>query len=201
MNKPHYQLILFVLLSLTGAACLKHKYHLLEVDAGLLDRYYYQPGTYWIMKDSATGRIDSFFITTTSKVNQSVRSGLDVQNAISQMAQISADNTDTFFWEWRYVQSTLTLKVQSKLPPGSSYYCGAAAYPLVVTYKLFPLNSRYYANVNESNMHGDSTAAAGAYNNWLYLNETDGMVKLRISQPSDPEKSFVWELVRRQIVL
>lgn len=193
----HILLPVIIISLLLAPSCIKRKYRVLEVTPALLERYNYKPGSYWIMRDSATGRTDSFYITSSTTTNYTRRAGLDVQNIVGQMQQLSADKADTFFWEWRYIQSDLTLKLQSKANRDVLYPCGFMKYPLTITYTSFPLNSRYYADVNESNMTDDS---AFQYNNRLFLNEADGLVKVRLNHPSDSQH-FVWELVRRNIVL
>ena len=194
----YFSFLFALVLILSSSACLKRKNNLISVTPALLERYSYKPGSYWIMRDSISARIDSFFITSSVTENTTLRQGLDVQNVVAQMAQISADRTDTSFWEWRYVRNQLSLKVQSKTYPGTLYPCGLMLYPPVITYTSFPLNSRYYADVNVSNTTDDSTLRD---NNWLYINEADGIVKMRLNHPTDTQKHFVWELLRKNIVL
>ncbi len=198
--KPYILTLLpFILIGATFvSSCIKRKNNVIAITPALLERFSYKPGSYWIMRDSITGRIDSFYITSSVSNNISLRAGLEVQNVVAQMQQLSADKADTSRWEFRYVKNQLSLNVLSKTYPGVYYPCGYMLYPLTISHPTFQLNAYYYADVNESNIVDDSTRK---YNNSLFLNEANGLIKMRLNHPSDSQKHFVWELLRKNIVL
>lgn len=198
--KPYILILLPVIFTgiVFSSSCIKRKNNVIGVTPALLERFSYKPGSYWIMRDSISGRIDSFFITSSTNTNIGLRSGLEVQNVITQMQQISADKSDTSLWELRFVRNQLSVKVMSNTYPGVYYPCGYLLYPLTINYPTFQLNAYYYADVNESIITDDSTLK---YNNSLFLNEANGLIKMRLNHPSDSQKHFVWELLRKNIVL
>lgn len=200
MKGSAYKLLLFCFVVLAVSSCLKRKYHLLEVNSDMVMRYSYQPGTYWVMRDSATGRTDSFYVMADSVVTRPGREKLDIQHYYCSIQQVNQQHTDSCLWQIHMVQNSFILNVS---PTDSEYLyvCGAMHYPFPLSYALYPMNARYYADVYESNYY--QFAADGTtmlYNNWLYLNEREGLVKMRLNL-YNPERHFVWELQRMKLVL
>ena len=201
MNRTAYKLLLLGILMLAVSSCFKKKkYHLIEANADMVMRYWYKPGTYWIMRDSATSRTDSFYVVADSVVNNATREKLDIQNYYTSIVQVDTGHTDSCLWQMHMVQNTFVCSVS---PSDSEYLyiCGALHYPFAISFPLYPMNSRYYADVFESNYYKFTPdGSTMLYNNWLYLNEREGLVKLRVNL-YNPERHFVWELQRMNLAL
>jgi len=65
-NKILYEksrIFVIIICMMTMYSCKKNNNPVINVNTALKAAFNYMPGTYWIYKDSISGRIDSFFVT------------------------------------------------------------------------------------------------------------------------------------------
>jgi hypothetical protein len=94
----------------TFVACNKNnKVTQLPVNAPLKAAFNYKPGTYWIYKDSLSGMVDSFAVTSTDDIFSDPISGLNAQKFsiefITLMVTEYTGSGDTLQWKFQYNQS------------------------------------------------------------------------------------------------
>jgi hypothetical protein len=126
-----------VVMGLLLAACNKTKIVHYPLNAALVAAFNFQPGSYWIYKDSLSGDIDSFFVRANVP---STNSGEDAQStgemfnyidiAISEYNIFPATSpNDTASWLYIYCQDAIYLQFFTK-----KMYTGYICYPPLTDY-------------------------------------------------------------------
>ncbi len=78
--------ILFITATIVYFSCNKNKSNVISVNADIKSSFNYQPGTYWIYRDSLTGNIDSFFVRKNMS-EISYLNGSGIENTQIQISQ------------------------------------------------------------------------------------------------------------------
>lgn len=82
------------------AGCNEHKQQYVSIDEGLKSKVHWKPGSYWIMQDSATSRIDSIYVVSNvSRVNegQDNRSNEVLDISLNEVS-VAAPAQDSAWW-------------------------------------------------------------------------------------------------------
>jgi hypothetical protein len=186
--------------------------------------FYFREGSYWIMKDSISGRIDSFVV----RYNRD--SAITISNP-----EYSYEETDMVIWEyntnhaladsivwhflskdssfsldWRVQKSPyttvtyypfLTYLVRNSFSLGSTYYPGADTGAVTNVIGNFNLNGLSFANTAVV-LHHEYLSTGGTigghpygYSDVFYITPGTGIVKISINHPQD-SINRVWELQR-----
>lgn len=192
-----------------------------RVDPDLKAAFSYKPGTYWIYKDSLTGAIDSFVITTNDD-NFSTNNDRTLETIGMNMAEyiVSSPYLDTSLWKYSIVsnQISLTWDQTSSVPhidqviqynpftyypftvgvlPNAIYSIGIATN----VFSTYTVGSSTYSNVEELNdtLRKDAWSFYHYYNDWFYLTADVGIIKMRLYHPQD-SINRIWQLQRWHIV-
>lgn len=208
-----------MLLALTSCGRVKNY----AIDADLKTHFNYNVGTYWIYKDSASGRVDSFAVF----YNQYTPAGVstaDQHTADDINIGIEEFNTtgllDSTQWSWYLVSNIIEID-RYVIANGTDYniqYYSFVSYPFqtgevgssiivpnaysngLVT-NIFPsysVNGQAFSQVAEIYFN-DSTSVPPYHADWFYLSQDTGIIKMRLyGQADSPQK--VWELQRWHIV-
>jgi hypothetical protein len=193
-----FALTAFVLLF--AAAC-KKKSDEIRIDERVRSYFDYQPGTYWIMKDSATGDIDSFVVTTR---NEKIIS-TDFENVETIDVRIieypSANGSDSSGWTISMSNGTRALMgYENFLRKKRIGFNNIQQSENDTT--VFPLeqNGQVYTDVNftEVSMSFANDYDAGLPQNfrWWY-NKMNGIIRLDIALPW---QARIWQLVRGRVI-
>jgi hypothetical protein len=218
MNKVAY-FILLVIIALFG--CKKKENHQ-TIDADIIANFNYKPGTYWIYKDSLSGREDSFYVTSntgTQSINNNDTWIDDIGIFISEKSTNSS-SLDSAKWviglysnylslQWQVIKNNKTIDEITypvfitypfvKGPPTSKQGGGMIGFANVAN--IFPnyaQNGQNYYNVAQLNQYYTLITAKN-YNDWFYINESIGIIKMSLDHPNDTIKR-VWEIERWKIV-
>ncbi len=210
-------LFLFVLNS-----CKKQLPHY-SIDSDLKTAFNYQPGTYWIYKDSLSGRIDSFYVTQ-NVFQANVPSGDVTQDEITINVvekDIDANSTGaTSILYYLYVGGNMvSIQYAPDSPSQGEYilYNPFFTYPFQLgafvwksgfagssdesyCMQIFPsytLNGLVFLNVAEI-PHGSS--GPGGYLDTFFVNADVLIAKMDLHHPYDSVGTKVWELQRWNIV-
>lgn len=198
-------IIVFVVI-ISGCSKKDSKPYSTPINDNLKKDFNFKRGSYWVYKDSISGRIDSFAVVKSDSGSATME--INTKPSLQDYINIFIDEysvvvgISTIHWEWNLIGSAAYINIF----PGPFFY-----YP-VVTGQTFPfiydrctvtnifpnysIGGSALSNVAEIN-HYDTTSPK-KYNDWLYVNSDVGIVKMRLNpQDSVP---FVWELQRYNIV-
>ena len=98
-------------------SCNKNNTHEVHISSDLLSHFSVKPGTYWIYKDSITGRTDSFFVRSNSFSSIEQSYYYYDHNSI-MMAEFNIDGTaipDSSLWDIELRDSAFDLLDINKL--------------------------------------------------------------------------------------
>jgi len=174
------------------------------IDADLKGAFDFQPGTYWILRDSLTGQVDSFYVRGTSSNN--LTSGnpsytfdeitVDIKEvnetpAGSDTARwgIGLEQNEVGFSDWYDNQyfnfDAIVYPFTSGIQP-SAVYNQSISIPNTVTIGINSFNNVAAINFTSSWL-----------NDYFYLNADVGFVKIILNQSG---ATRVWQLQRWNIV-
>jgi hypothetical protein len=174
----------------------------IPISGDLLKYFDYKVGTYWIMRDSISGRIDSFSVTNNQFGNTFNGSNeYNIGISISEYTNGNI-NPDSLSWLIDLYSNSFFLNIKSP-KPNFAYITNADplfTYPFTADPELailpsFLLNGTNYADVAEIIQN----LGIYAYDDWFYVNSDVGFIKFRISHPG-ADINYVWELLRSNIV-
>jgi hypothetical protein len=195
----------------------------LDVDSFVLRYLNFKPGSYWIYKDSLSGRVDSFFVSGNFYSKQGAENAIYNYHYVV-ISEYNMDGTavaDSARWQFNYQDKKIIL----------DYFYGQNSYgwKYDVTYSplyIFPfqmgdnhstfdtatvvgIDSFYASNglpfYNVAHMHQyihvDSNTVRGltTIDDHFFLNDSVGMIKMRVNHPQDSALHHVWELQRYNI--
>ena len=213
-----YVIFITSLVLIYGHSCKKASIGENKVSPALVAAFNYQPGTYWVYKDSISGVFDSFYVYKNEfSQNFDNSSGRQIKNdSYSIYVKQSSPFVNTTESPWRidlfdYEMDIIYLNKNNA-------HLQLLLYPydtdtmqrdyddtiLFIAHPTFFLNGSTYQNVEE--IHHSFTlnplviyGPAFTLHDIYYINSTVGIVKMRIDHPAD-STLFVWELQRYKIV-
>ena len=194
--------------------------------ASTKQHYLFKKGTYWIYRDSITGRVDSCYVYY-AKLDTVNSNGLMVERIVLRMKQypIANPNEDSVFYEMsvsagnqykayprdlfsftgdkRYLYYNKLYFFSTHLPlSADSAFSTESAYSAVIKVQLnkeFVLLGNTFSNVFEIQTNKSSTSNKGRT---IFFNEAYGLIKMRIHTENgyyDGEDK-VWELQRWHVI-
>ena len=189
------------------------------VNDSLKAAFNFQPGTYWIYRDSISGEVDSFYVQTNyTNNNNNVSYTYDV----IRIHIVAYYNSPSSYADWDYYYAGNEIDMDYG---GSNmqtcYYAPFINYPFQNSITLFRYSSSYFVtdsalvkkiystytvngnaftDVAEVN-HSLDTSGTGLldYNDVFYMCPAVGMIKMRLNHPKD-SINRVWEILRWGIV-
>ena len=224
----HRSGVLFYVLILAGFilggvlhSCKKDN-SVIPIDPRLKAGFNFQPGTYWIYRDSISGRIDSFFVRNNVSGNAAIGSSTPEQTILISILDYPISPvslTDTTLWILQLYNSQLGVKCYNptaltrngknidygplfSLPFVIGYTDDFEGIPnnLIDTYKTYQIGINSYVDVAVIQSIAESTADSMNMNNIFVIVPGTGFVDIKISQPWDSvTRNF--ELQRCNIVL
>lgn len=179
--KKNIVLIITFILLFAIAACNDKTPNIIPVNADMAKHFNYKQGSYWIYRDTISGRTDSFAVEN----NDNYITGMDIF-----VLDYSFSNTgmDTFSFVYKLFKNTFYIAFAKN---GSYFQTSSTfSYPLNVTFTSYNINGTNYSNIEQD-----------IYSNDLILiNDSVGIVKMVIDQPS-VSIFYAWELIRCKIIL
>ncbi len=194
------------------------------INADLKAAFYYQIGTYWIYRDSISGMIDSFYVTTSGEANQipSNGSNYSVDNITIQILEknISPVPTSSTLYCWDYFYQANIIFIDFFFDNNShpTEYRPFINYPFqaTITTEFYAMTYSYLAYKNINNIYnnyvvnGNSFTNVAEINHWVvapimsyndvfFISPEAGIIKMRLNHPLD-SLYRVWELQRWHIV-
>jgi len=174
------------------------------IDAHLKGAFDFQPGTYWIFKDSLTGQVDSFYVRNnwnsiyTNASPSYTYDGITVD--IKEVNELPI-GSDTARWGIGLAQNQLAFSDYYK---DDFFNYDAIIYPFtsgIQPYDVYPesiiLMSSF--SINNSTIFNNvaEICYSGGVNDFFYLNSDVGLIKIVLNQR---DAIRVWELQRWNIV-
>ena len=219
------KVLFFLVILTTFYACKKNNGIVnYPIDADLKAAFNYQVGTYWIYRDSISGRIDSFAVTKNvfTPGSQTAATGgnytLDgIEIYITEYN--GGSKTDTTGWEWLLSTNSEELIWYSNIGfVGQVYFDFKPifTYPFKIGEPVFidgqygndtPTTTNIYSNYALNGVNFVNVAEIYntyiTFNNtnvvdWFYINSDIGYIKIRINDPYDAIHK-VWEIQRWNI--
>lgn len=214
-----YVLVLFTALF---NSCGKNKPNY-PINNDLKAAFDYLPGTYWVYKDSISGRIDSFYVDNNSinRFDQGDHTMDDIAIGIFEKNINNFPvNSSSSAWEWDLIGNFVRASYDPSNSSNISYsYSPLFTYPLQVgtfikndgsttlniayltqIISSFVINSQNFSNVAEINQKELISSTIGYTNDWFYVSIDVGIIKMRLYHPQDSTINKVWELQRWNIV-
>ncbi len=175
----------------------------------------YQKGSYWIYKDSLTGKEDSFSVTYVEAFSS------ETDNSVTDYIHITITEfnlstfTDTTVWELSMAGNTIGLNWNEPRFNAITNYLPFLNYPFtkglvldgadntgIVTniftvYNLNQITFNTVAQINDTLTFTKPTYYH--YSDWFYFNDSVGIVKMSLNHPQDSINK-VWELERWKII-
>ncbi len=187
-------------------------------DKGLVANFNFKPGTYWIYRDSVSGRMDSFYVSdNTTQAWQSLNSTgpgnahfmylivytINISSRNIDSPQLAASSTLSMSLMNNY--STLNYLINGNMTVYTPFfmYPTSSSFPssdssetnsVVRSYASYSVNGNLYNNVTE--IAHDSTGT----NDRFFVSDSTGIVKMCINHPAQ-SIHYVWELSRYHAVL
>ncbi len=202
------------LLLLFLSACKKkqtYPHYLLAVNENMQRDYCYLPGSYWIYKDSVTGRMDSFEVAATTFDSSLMAGRGDVWVAENHMYiygfNLDSPSSKPSIWEWEFRENRLYVynldfavlfrfpEPFIKYPIEDNMQWNSLGNCVIISSPVFELNGLTYNNVIEVHRYipGDSTH----FDHWFYMNPSAGIIKMKLNTPGD---TIILELQRYHMV-
>ena len=205
-------LYVFLFCVLFFAFACKKKSNIISVDPGLKALWEFQPGSYWIYKDSITSKIDSMYVV--SNYTQILDNGYTNTEIDYVLMNIFDGNlNDSESWRITMTQNTCGMWIQNNddgVSNLSSMYL--YSYPLS-TYNINDGTSNLFINILYQNIvingidydsvvviHHQSTQSSLIFNDSLYYSPSLCFVKYVKQHPQDSVFKTM-ELQRYHIVL
>jgi hypothetical protein len=180
------------LLLLAFAACNKKDEALAPLDAALKSCFSFKPGSYWIYRDSLSGRRDSFFISVCSGGKLESQTHTDEQ-LVLHIKRYDTQATDSLYWTvllhdghfvtWRYCNRV----------SGTDVHYPFISSDTVAVIPQFVVNGVCYNSVASFYL---ATGNASADSSRLFVKDSVGLVKISFNAGT---LHYVWELERYHI--
>ena len=174
--------VLFVLLILV-IGCKKEESKVgFQLSPALRDFYKWKPGSYWVMQDSASGDLDSFYVTEYREFTTPVRGFLSeaIEITIRQVPVDRAADTTT----WQLILNYVSDNYLSYEHRGvKMYFTNIILDPYRLKYDSVNYNGIWY----HSAVHADTYYALGSVPDSrqkmsLVLNKSNGLLYLKTSE-------------------
>ena len=180
------------------------------VDSAFKANFNYQPGSYWIYRDSLSGRVDSFYVTQnmTAYVTPKWTESINIQ--VSEKNTDGSHPADSGAWVYtlegtdaalNYFDSSNELVFAYNpffiYPPGTAFLYDdqVSDTPVILnTMGSYTVNGNTYSNVTDIEHR-----ATGYPANYFFINDSAGIIKMELSTSSGA-LSHVWELQRYHII-
>lgn len=209
-----HHIILLFSIALLATACNKTKY--INIDPNLKNAFFYKVGTYWVYTDSLSSDIDSFFVTNSSDAHDMTSDNQNEEHInidISEYTKHATGLVDTNVWTLLIARNYLDFSWQQSLSTtnkGRDIYYNYLNYPfqigslsqssttvgvINVVGTNYLINTNVFSSVTIVNYYDSSIA----FNDVFYLNEANGLIKLKLSHPKI-NINRIWELARWHIV-
>jgi len=194
----------------------------IPIDAAVLTNFNYKPGTYWIYRDSISGQVDSFYVTSnTGNIPVDINGVIydRISFYVSQANISSVPGNDTITWLFGLETNYLSLMLQigkTGQPTDDVEFPTFITYPFVLGQPLpkefgagvrganvisilpsYTLNARAYTNTAVLNII-DSLPQHNYYDQF-FINADAGIIKMKLNHFNDG-LSRNWELQRYDIV-
>jgi len=204
------------------AACNKNNERHIPIDADVLANFNYKVGTYWIYRDSISGQVDSFYVSSNSGNILSDINGLTYDRIgfyVSQINISSIPGNDTIIWLFGLESNYISLMLQIgktgqasddiEFPtfitypfvlgqPTPKYIGGTSGGANVISIlPSYTLNARTYANIAVLDIINLSPQYN--FNDQFFINADMGIIKMKLNHFNDG-LSRNWELLRSNIV-
>ncbi|MES2704378.1 MAG: hypothetical protein V4649_17185 [Bacteroidota bacterium] len=199
--KPLYLLIAFASLFLATTSC-KKKLPNVPVNAAMKEAYAMSAGTYWVFRDTVTGRYDSFALREVTNTNYQVSDETYDQIAYHITQYNTTNLADTVSWHWEMVDKFMKFYW---IKSGIHYEYAPVPYPFTNgvfaatanvekdTVRNFPTyatkNDTFY-NVTKINFLDYGV------NDWIILNKEAGFITLILSRINKVWVIDRWEIIR-----
>lgn len=124
---------LTIALLLLFAACKKDGKPYMPLNADLKKNYSFKVGSYWIYRDSLTGRVDSFYVTKYSDGNVEGQDNV-YESSGMVISQHNIDNifSDTAEWNIALFRGNIISLANDQWPSGRHFYASELSkYPFV----------------------------------------------------------------------
>jgi hypothetical protein len=194
----------------------------IPIDADVLAHFNYKPGTYWIYRDSLSGQVDSFYVSSNSANIPLDINGVvydEISFCVSQINISSIPGNDTVTWQFGLNTNYLSLALQigkTGQPVDRVEFPTFITYPFALGQPLpkefgagvrganvisilpsYSLNARVYTNVAILNII-DSLPQYNL-NDQFFINADVGIIKMKLDHANDGLLRN-WELLRYNIV-
>ena len=174
--------ILTVLIIAVAGFCLlsckkKNNVQQVPVNDSLKAAFNFKPGTYWIYKDSLSGAIDSFAVTSNTDDFITVSTGTN--NSASQEGivimitehSISPATADTQLWKFYYAENMFCVYFyESQIENGLIEYVPMVNYPFQPQLAEIGISPTYVQSAQIVNLSGNLSINGIAYNNLAVIN-------------------------------
>ena len=176
------------------------------IDAGLKTHFDYKPGTYWVYRDSMSGRIDSFVtVSRDSGVSgylplygKSPASFINI--VINEYPANSALHDQ---WTWSLQNNGIFATMPDFTAPlffypfsiGKRDWAGDA-YNVTEILKTLVINADTFRDVAVIN----HSKFGEVYDDWFYINDQVGIIKMKLTNYNDSARNRIWELQRYKII-
>ena len=215
---------LFILILVSLFACNRNNVKpdvATHISDSLKKYFYYKPGTYWIYKDSISGRRDSFVVVKTD----SFATILEVFSTPAHLQQcidiyvdeynLDSSGASVYHWKWSLIGAGAYVNLLTG-PLFFHPFIIGQAFPfmsdeclLTNIFASYAVNGNNFSNVAEINHYNNDSIPippsysvlnrSVPYNDWFYINNGAGIIKMRINNSPD-SIHHVWELQRYKML-
>ena len=208
MNK-YYLLILGVVISIFSVACNKTPNKL--VDDCLKAAFSFKEGSYWIYRDSISGEIDSFYVTSLSSQNYTNTNPsftFDVITTSIIQRDENNPNAGVSTWKIQLEKNTITFRYDIEAQYIYRINYDPINYPFIDGADYGNVYFEHVNLLNNVTISGNNftsigilyaSSGNGLFNNYFYLNPKIGIVKINQQQGFDSTYK-VWEIQRWKII-
>ena len=206
----------------TFNACKKPSTPNYPINNSLKAAFNFQPGTYWIYRDSISGDVDSFYVQANGTGNNSNSAGYTYDLTEVQIFEVSAlISIDTQYWQYYYLGNVIEVGYygpkmhEADYAPfinypfqdsltfphyGSSNLLNADSGSVARIFTSYTLNTNVFTNVAETYQWYNNNAGTGLlFNDIFFICPNIGIIKMKLYHPLDAINR-VWELQRYHIV-
>ncbi len=207
----------FVILLLTK--CQQQKSTFTPVNAALKAAFYWKDGTYWIMRDDLSGKIDTFYVYNSNNHDAMGTASTGHGSTSNNYEQIEmgiknysskANHLDSVDWSLIFFSNEIYISVINKdeifsyypfnignINPIESIHDSGFVLNIIGTYTQ---NGHDYTNVAEISHVERKYFYVTPYIDTFYFNADVGFIKMILNKPLDSIKRRVWELQSYYIV-
>lgn len=200
--KSYFPFLVFIFLF--TACSKKHDPVYSYLSSDTKKHFYFKPGSYWIYRDSISGRTDSFYLRNSSLFMLSGGTNNIVETLNLEIIQHSSDVTikDSILWLYTFRYSTVTFTYYNISK--DFRYSSFLNYPFKLSngkaIGTLPLGTNTFSDTWE--FDGKGSNASGFYAVNYFLNDSVLLLKMRenYSITYAPTINEVWELLRWHVV-